>query len=493
VPGAGATVPRVSEPRRGHLTLLSRAPDFRLLFVATAGSAVGTYLAATVLTLRMYHLTHSGRWVAGLLIADFLPIVVIGLGLGPLIDRLRRKRLMVVSDLVRSAVFCLLPFVDRPGAIIGLAAISGVATGFFRPAVYAGLPNLVEGDDDLTEANSLLGAAENVSWMVGPIVAGVVYTAFGVTPAFLLNAATFLLSALLVSRIPGNRLQSDAPLTRGHWRDVADGIGLVLRTPQLRTVLIVWNVVIAGNAALNVGEIFLAQKSLHGGNVGYALLVGATGAGLVLGSLASPFVMGQIGLRRLYPAAILIMAVGAVAASRAPSVWVAAPLAAFMTVGNAIAIVCNQLLVQRGAEDAMRGRAIAVLMSSTYITLAIGMGITGTLANEYGGRALWAGAGALYLFASVVAGILVAALPRSADSPASHEVIEVEPPDPAETEGPAIAVAYASAQLDARLVSPTGQSPFERIRSLLDEVDQTRQAEAERTRAAGRAGTPGHA
>jgi len=74
-----------------------------------------------------------------------------------------------------------------------------------------------------------------------------------------------------------------------------------------------------------------------------------------------------------------------------------------------------------------------------------------------------------------------------------NEVIEVEPPDPAETEGPAIAVAYASAQLDARLVSPTGQSPFERIRSLLDEVDQTRQAEAERTRAAGRAGTPGHA
>ena len=123
-----------------RLGLMRRSPSFGLLFLATAGSSFGTYLAAIALTVHIYGLTGSGVWVAGLLIADFLPIVVIGLLLGPLVDRVSRRKLMVVSDLVRFGVFAALPFVDSPEAIVGLAAVAGVATGFFRPAVYAGLP-----------------------------------------------------------------------------------------------------------------------------------------------------------------------------------------------------------------------------------------------------------------------------------------------------------------------------------------------------------------
>ena len=455
----------------GRLTLLSRAPQFRLLFSATAGSALGTYLTATVLTLHVYDLTHSGTWIAGLLVADFLPIVVIGLTLGPLIDRLSRKWLMVASDLTRFAVFCGIVFVHRPAAIVGLAAVAGIATGFFRPAVYAGLPNLVDGDDDLTEANSLPGTAENVSWMVGPIIASLVYASAGTRPAYLLNAATFLFSALLVSRIPAGRLQSGESLSRGHWRDVADGIGLVLRTPQLRTVLIVWNVVIAGNAALNVAEVVFAKDSLGAGNVGYGALVAATGVGLTIGSLATPFVMGSVGLGRLYPGAILMMALGAVAASQAPSIWVALPLAAFMTLGNAAAIVCNQLLVQRGAPDAMRGRAIAVLMSSTYVTLALAMAVTGPLTNAFGGRTLWTIAGCVYLVGSTFAFVLVRLLPRTAEPPLAFDTVAAEPGISLDTGNGAAVVTPLFAE----------RHPADRIRALLDEVEQTRRVEAERT------------
>ena len=148
---------------------------FRLLFFATAGSSFGTYLAAIVLTVDVYDRTGSGGWVAALLIADFLPIVVIGLTLGPLVDRLSRRRLMIASDLVRVGVFVALPFVDSPAAIVALAGVAGIATGFFRPAVYAGLPNLVP-DDELTNANSLLESVENLAWMVGPVVGGLMLT-----------------------------------------------------------------------------------------------------------------------------------------------------------------------------------------------------------------------------------------------------------------------------------------------------------------------------
>jgi len=449
----------VPERTVGRLTLLSRAPQFRLLFVATAGSALGTYLTAAVLALQINHLTHSGRWISALLVADFLPIAVIGLTLGPLLDRLSRKRLMVTADLARCAVFCALPFVTRPAAIVALAAVSGIATGFFKPAAYAGLPNLVEGDDDLTEANALFGSAENAAWVVGPILAGLLFKLSGASPAYIINAVTFLFSALLVARIPAVGLQATSALTRGHWRDVADGFGAVFRTPQLRTVLIVWNVVMAGNAALNVGEVFLATDSFHSGGIGYGVLVAATGVGLMLGSLAAPFVMGQVSIRRVYPGAILIMAVGAFAASRAPSIWVAAPLAAFMTVGNAAAIVCNQLLLQRGAPDAMRGRSIAVIMSSTYITLAFATAAAGPLKDALGARTLWACAGGVYVVGSAVAFVLIRLLPRNVDEPAPA-VVGAEPRNGA--------------------VALDSVHPVERIRTLLDEVEIARVADAER-------------
>jgi len=133
---------------------LLREPQLRRLFMATLGSGVGTYLAAIALTVDVFDRTGSGAWVSALLIVEFLPVIAIGLTAGPLIDRLSRRGLMIVSDLARSVVFAALPFVDSPGAIVALAGIAGVATGLFRPSVLAGMPNLVP-DAELPSANSL--------------------------------------------------------------------------------------------------------------------------------------------------------------------------------------------------------------------------------------------------------------------------------------------------------------------------------------------------
>jgi MFS family permease len=409
---------------RRRLTLLLHRRAFRSLFLATVGSGVGTYLAALVLTVSIRDKTHSGTWVAALLVADLLPTFLVGVTLGPLIDRLSRKRLMIGADLVRLGVFALLPFAHRPGQIVALAAITGIATGFFRPAVFAGVPNLVDGDDELAVANSLLAGIDNLAWMVGPLIGAGLLVVSGPNLAYWINAVTFLLSALLIAQIPAQRLQSAESITRGHWRDVRDGVALVLGTPQLRTVLIVWNIVIVGNAALNVAEVFFAKDSLDSGNFGYGVLVAATGVGLVVGSLLAPFALEKLGLRRLYPTSVGLMGVGALAASAAPTVWVAAPLIAIATLGNGAAIVCNQLLVQRGAPDVMRGRAIAVLMSSTSLTIVCSMAVTGVLTNAFGGRTLWVVAGCIYLFGSAIAYVRTRALRRALETPALADRIE---------------------------------------------------------------------
>lgn len=426
----------------GRLSLLRRNRGFALLFWATAGSAIGTYLAALALSVHVYDVTGSGRWLAALLIADFVPIVLIGLTLGPLVDRLSRKRLMIVSDLVRALTFVILPFVDEPGAIVAVAAVNGIATGFFRPAVWAGLPNLVT-DDDREQATSMLTTVENVAWTLGPAVAGLLLASNGVDVAYWVNAVTFVLSAALVSRIPGGMLRSEDRITKGHWRELREGLGLVVSSRPLVTVLVVWSTAGVATACINVAEVIFAKHDLGAGNIGLGFLVSATGVGLVIGSFFAATALRALGMRRVYPGALALMAAGFGLASASPTIVFAAVLAAVATIGNGAAIVCNQVLVQRGAPDAMRGRALAVLMSTYYAILGLSMAGGGLLVDSVGARASWAVASGIFLVAAVLAVGLTAGL-REERAPARE---------------------------------PSG---IERIRVLMEEIDETRQREQQR-------------
>ncbi len=388
-----------------RLDLLRRATDYRRLFVATLASGAGTYLAAIALTVDVFDRTGSGTWVSALLIAEFLPAILIGLLLGPLVDRWSRRRLLIGSDLVRLAVFCALPFAGSATVVVILAFIAGLATGFFRPAVYAGMPNLVD-DDDLPAANALLQAVENLAWMIGPIIGGVLLAVQGPELAYWLNAVSFLLSAALLARIPARRLQAGEIESRGHWQDLGDGFRLVRRSRALLTVLVVWNVVLLGSAAVNVAEVVLAKVSLDAGDFGFGVLVGASGLGLTLGSLAAGSLLDRLGIRNTYAATIAVMALGYGVAAVAPTLAVAVVAVVVGTFGNGAAIVCNALLVQRGAPDELRGRAFTVIMSSNYVLLGLGMAVAGPLVDVFGARWLWGGASIAFLLAALAAVVM---------------------------------------------------------------------------------------
>ena len=375
---------------------------------------MGTYVAAVALTVDVFDRTGSGAWVSALLIADFLPVILIGLLFAPLVDRLSRRRLLIVSDLARAAVFCVLPFADSATTIVALAAVVGIATGFFRPAVYAGMPNLVD-DAKLSEATSLLHTVENLTWMVGPVLGGILIAAQGPDLAYWLNAVTFVVSAALLARIPAARLQAGKVESRGHWRDIGDGIQVVLRSRALLAVLVVWNVVMLGNAAINVAEVVLAKVALDSGNVGFGVLVTAGGLGLTLGSIASGTAVARVGLGQLYALGIGLMALGYAVAAVAPNIYLAVPAVVVAAAGNGAAVVCNALFVQRGAPDELRGRAFTVIMSSNYALLGVGMVAAGALTDVFGARWVWGGAAAAYL----VAGLLAVALaPRPPEATA---------------------------------------------------------------------------
>ncbi len=409
-----------------QVALLGREPSFRRLFVATLGSGLGTWLALVALEVDIWTRTQSSTWVAALLIADLLPTFAIGLLVGPLIDRLSRRRLMIGSDLVRFGVFAALPFTTSATQIVCLAAIAGIATGFFRPAVYAGLPNLVQ-DADLPSANSLLQTVDNLTWALGSLVGGALVVSSGVDASYWINACTFLISAVFLWGIPQRLLQATPAASRGHWLDLKDGFSLVLRSRALLTVLVAWNVAMFSNAAVNVAEPRLAFRAFDAGQFGLGLMMGCSGIGLAVGAFLAGSWIERRGLANVYGTSLGLMALGIGLAAAAPNVWFAAACVVISGAGNGAALVCNALLVQRGAPDAFRGRAFAVLMSSNVAMLTLGMIVAGHYTDIVGPRWIW-GAAAV---AAGAAGLVGIALARAAAKPGLPQPERLPVPTPA--------------------------------------------------------------
>jgi MFS family permease len=385
--------------------LLRTASGFRLLFFATLGSSLGTLLATVALAIDVKDRTNSGPWVAALMFVEFLPAVAVGLFFGPFLDRLPRRGVMIAADLIRCAVFCTLPFANSAGQIVALAAVAGFTTGFFRPAVYAGLPNLVA-EDDLAGANSIIQTGENVSWTLAPILGGALVAATSPDTAYWVNAVSFLLSALLVARIPAGMLQGALAVGQGFVRDLAAGFGRVLRTRALRTVLVAWTIALAGIAASNTAQVFLAKDTFSAGDFGFGLIFGCIGLGLAIGSLAAGRWVERRSVGGVYAASILLLAIGIGAAGAMPNVWAALPCFVLSGIGNGVAVVCNSLLVQRGASDDVRGRVFTVIMSVNYAAYGIAVLAAGPLTDSYGPRWVYGVVGLVLLFSSLIAYVL---------------------------------------------------------------------------------------
>ena len=229
---------------------------------------------------------------------------------------------MIASDLGRLAVFAALPFADSAAAIVVLAVLAGIGNAFFRPAVLAGLPNLV-GEDELPTGeraaparrldDDRARAARSAASSSAPRARRL---------AYVVNAVTFAFSAVLVALIPGRLLQSDRPIGRGRWSDLAEGFDAVLHSQALSCVLVVWSIVMLASGIVNVAEIFLAQAVLQRGRLRLRAALGRERrSGSSIGGLAAaPLIERDLGAA--YVRFIVMLAVGAGCAAVAPNVWV---------------------------------------------------------------------------------------------------------------------------------------------------------------------------
>jgi MFS family permease len=213
---------------------------------------------------------------------------------------------------------------------------------------------------------------------------------------------------VLIGRIPGRRLQSEASESRGHWRDIKDGLTLARRSPAVMTVIAAWSITMLSVACINVGEVVIAKSSFNAGDFGFGLLFGASGVGLAIGSFTGGMLAERREIGMLYGPAIVLAGVGYGLAAVAPNVWFATPAVVIAGVGNGAAALYNVLLIQRGVPDSHRGRAFTITMSVTYAILGPAMAAAGPVTTALGGRWIW-GIGAAF---SVLSGFVAIALGR---------------------------------------------------------------------------------
>jgi MFS family permease len=399
---------------RARSAVLSNS-RYRLVFLATLGSALGTYAATIALTSDIDARTDSTWWVSLLFIVTFVPSIFVGLFAGPLVDRLSRKMLLVTSDVLRLSVFAVLPFAHRPIVMIALALVAGVANSFFRPAVLAGMPNLVD-EHELDSATTFLLSTEWVAAAIGPVIAGTLVTLSGPHVVYWVNAATFLLSALLILRIPRRLLQSVHGLTRGHWRDLRDGLLVFRFSPALRVALFGFGLTMITTGLVNPSEFFLATRSLGAsGGFGFGLLWTGSGLGLVAGSIVVGFILDRHDVLDLYALSFVPIVAGIIGAAAAPNIWIAATAMTMSGFGNGLAFPMTILIIQRYTSDQLRGRAFTVVISIHNSLLGLAMLASSALTEAASARWTYViGAACAAGSSCVVLALLRGASPRPA-------------------------------------------------------------------------------
>ena len=430
---------------------------YRNLLLARLISALGTWTAFFAVRIALYNQTGSAWWVSILLFSELLPGVVLGIAIGPLIDRWPRQRMMILSDLGGAASFGALPFVHSPAGICAVSALAGFSAAFFRPGCYAAIPNLV-GKESLVAANALMQGAENLATLMGPVLAGVGIALLGSSAVYSINAVSFLLSALLLVRI-GNRLQSHvaARIGRTHWREVRVGLSLVRHDRHLSSIFLIWSWATLAYTGINVAEIVLTTDAYGAGNVGFGVFVAFSAAGILIGSVVAFWFIERLTVYGGYRASFLVTAAGVAIAAVSPNLAIGCIGAVIFGVGNGIGLVCNVTLIQQVVSDERRGQIFAVLGSLVQTFTLIGTLAAGPLTEVIGPRLVWSVSAALLVIGYVNA-VVVSALRRSRGPAAPAAAVDLLP-----LEGG----------------SEIPGSGLTRIATLLDEVERTREAEAQ--------------
>jgi MFS family permease len=371
-----------------------RTRNYRLFFIGQGVSITGTWMQKLAQGWLVLELTNSGAWLGITLAVQQLPTLVLTPWGGVLADRYSKRTILIctaTASIIPSVMLGVLTLTHNIdiAIVLGLALLGGIVDAFEKPARQS-FPSEMVGHEQLTNAVMLNNVMQDTGKVLGPAIAGVLIAAAGLPFTFLINAASFLpvIVGLLLMRTDKLATPKHEGTGAGQLRA---GLSYVRATPQLLGPLVL--LALVGLVAYNFQVILplLARDTFHGDARTAGYLLGALGAGSVIGGLALAGVL-TASVRRIIGAA-LILAVLFVATSLAPNFWIALGMVFGLGASSVVFKALASTWLQLTADPAMRGRVLAMLVVSIAGTTPIGAPVMGWVSEQFGTRATFALAG----------------------------------------------------------------------------------------------------
>ncbi len=368
-----------------------RHRNYRLFFGGQAISLVGTWMQQIAQAWLVLELTHDPIWLGIVAAAQFIPVMVLGLFAGVAADALPKRRVLLWTQVAMMALAAILAVLVIGGIvqvwmILLLAFLLGIANAVDMPVRQAFAIELV-GREDVSAAVALNSAMFNGARVIGPAAAGLAIAAFGVGPAFAINAVSFLAVIVGLRMMDERELQVGTRIARpgsAHAvvRNLREGLAYVRRTQiVLLAVLVVGGVATVG---MNFGVLIpaFAQGELGSGAAGYGFLMAASGIGSLAGALRLVFGGRPRPVRLATGALILGVASVALAATRAFPV--ALVLMVLIGFGSILMAATGNTTIQLSVPDHLRGRVMSVYTTVFSSSIPIGGLMMGAVASSLG-------------------------------------------------------------------------------------------------------------
>jgi MFS family permease len=397
---------RAATGMRASASLLRRNRDFRRLFLASVISLGGDWFLFVAITSLIVETTGHAIDVGLAILAQELAFFLASPPAGVLVDRLDRRKLMIVCDLARIGVCLSFLFVGIGTIWLAypLLAMLSVFGASFDPASTAATPNLVD-PADLPTANALNGSLWGTMLAVGAGLGGIVATAFGREAAFVIDAVSFGVSALLLLGIRRPFSERREP-GHEHPRMLDATIEVVRYARRDHRVL----ALIGVKAGFGLAAGVLALVPVFGadvfarGEIGVGALMAARGVGALVGPFLGHRISGE-GHRRLFGAIGLALAVfgfSYMALGLAPTLWIAALVIFAAHLGGGAQWVLSTFGLQVLVPDHIRGRVFAVDFAMITLSLAISSVVAASVADAASPRLAALLVGALAVVWAVV-------------------------------------------------------------------------------------------
>ncbi|HUY73644.1 MAG TPA: MFS transporter [Candidatus Dormibacteraeota bacterium] len=402
------TTPDVLTPRSRPWTVFSSSP-FRKLWAATGLSLFGDFFSYIALAWLVLELTGSSLALGAVLVVQAVPRALLMVVGGALADRFSPRLTMLGSMGLRAVFIAPLAVLVITGRVqmwevYGISVVLGIVGAFFMPARTSILPKVVA-DHELEPGNAVLNVTGQASLIVGPVLGGIIVSAFGVGWAFAGDAACFAIGFLFVLWLPAtSRPTPGAAHPDGGLRgQIAAGFRYAWDNIGIRVTLIVIAIIDFGaNGAIGVGLPTLAHGRFGAGAGGLGILLGAWGVGATAGALGAGFVPPPKRFGWLIVLLCAWLGVGMTAVGLAPSLVPAALLMAYSGVGTGVVNTYGISWLQRRTDSAMQGRVMSLVMLASMGLTPVAYAAAGAIANVNptllfllaGGLTLACGAGA---------------------------------------------------------------------------------------------------